>query len=76
MAGGTDADKPHPSAQAFKPMPEATGPTNARKSSIRAAVEHAFAHQKARFGLFIRTIGLACAEAKLWPTPPTAWTVV
>lgn len=38
---------------------------NAGKSSIRAAVEHVFAHQKNRFGLFIRTIGLARAEAKL-----------
>ena len=30
-----------------------------------AAVEHVFAHQKNRFGLFIRTIGLAHAEARL-----------
>ena len=36
-----------------------------RKSSIRATVEHVFAHQKNRFGLFVRTIGLARAEAKL-----------
>jgi hypothetical protein len=28
-------------------------------------VEHVFAHQKNRFGLFIRTIGLKRAEAKL-----------
>jgi IS5 family transposase len=48
-----------------KPMPQATARANARKSSIRAAVEHVFAHQKMRFGLFIRTIGLARAEAKL-----------
>lgn len=48
-----------------KPMPEATRRANARKSSIRARVEHVFAHQKNRFGLFIRTIGLARAEAKL-----------
>jgi IS5 family transposase len=47
------------------PMPQATAQANARKSSIRAAVEHVFAHQKVRFGLFIRTIGLARAEAKL-----------
>ena len=32
---------------------------------IRARVEHVFAHQKNRFGLFIRTIGIARAEAKL-----------
>ena len=28
-------------------------------------MEHVFAHQKNRYGLFIRTIGLARAEAKL-----------
>jgi IS5 family transposase len=47
------------------PMPQATARANAKKSSVRAAVEHVFAHQKVRFGLFIRTIGLARAEAKL-----------
>mgnify|MGYP002883506564 CR=1 FL=1 len=44
---------------------KATTRTNAAKSSIRAHVEHVFAHQKNRFGLYIRTIGLARAEAKL-----------
>ena len=48
-----------------KPMSRATARANAAKSSIRAHVEHIFAHQKNRFGLFIRTIGLARAEAKL-----------
>lgn len=48
-----------------KPMPRATAQANAKKSSVRAAVEHVFAHQKTRFGLFIRTIGIARAEAKL-----------
>lgn len=48
-----------------KPMPSAIAWANAAKSSIRAHVEHVFAHQKNRFGLFIRTIGLARAEAKL-----------
>ena len=48
-----------------KPMTVATARANARKSSIRARVEHVFAHQKNRFGLFIRTIGLKRAEAKL-----------
>ena len=47
-----------------KPMPQATARANAKKSSIRARVEHVFAHQKNRFGLFIRTIGIARAEAK------------
>lgn len=48
-----------------KPMSKATARANAAKSSIRAHVEHVFAHQKNRFNLFIRTIGLARAEAKL-----------
>jgi len=48
-----------------RPMPRHTARANARKSSIRATVEHVFAHQKTRFGLFIRTIGLARAETKL-----------
>jgi len=55
----------HRRKPAGKPMPAATARANAKKSSIRAAVEHVFAHQKNRFGLFIRTIGLARAEAKL-----------
>lgn len=48
-----------------KSMPMATARANAVKSSIRARIEHVFAHQKNRFGLFIRTIGIARAEAKL-----------
>lgn len=55
----------HRRKPAGRPMPKATARANARKSSIRAAVEHVFAHQKNRYGLFIRTIGLARAEAKL-----------
>ena len=52
--------KPH-----GKPMSKATARANGKKSSVRACIEHVFAHQKMRFGLFIRTIGLARAEAKL-----------
>ena len=48
-----------------KPMSKATARANGEKSSVRARVEHVFAHQKMRFGLFIRTIGLARAETKL-----------
>jgi transposase, IS5 family len=55
----------HRRKPAGKPMPQATARANAKKSSVRAAVEHVFGHQKVRFGLFIRTIGLARAEAKL-----------
>ena len=46
-----------------KPMSKATARANAAKFSIRAYVEHVFAHQKNRFGLFIRTIGRARTEA-------------
>jgi hypothetical protein len=35
-------------------MPQNIARANAARSSIRAAVEHVFAHQKNRFGLFIR----------------------
>ena len=48
-----------------KSMPIAIARANAAKSSIRARIEHVFAHQKNRFGLFIRTIGITRAEAKL-----------
>lgn len=48
-----------------KTMPLKIACGNAAKSRIRAAVEHVFAYQKNCFGLFIRTIGIARAEAKL-----------
>jgi hypothetical protein len=48
-----------------RPMPEHMAHANAAKSAIRARVEHVFAHQKNRYGLFIRTIGIARAQAKL-----------
>ena len=48
-----------------RPMAERTRRANARKSAVRVRIEHAFAHQKARMGLFIRTIGQTRAEAKI-----------
>ena len=48
-----------------KPMPERIARANAAKSAVRAKVEHVFSHQKNRYGLFIRTIGLARARTKL-----------
>lgn len=48
-----------------KPMPQAVARANAKKSKIRARVEHVFAEQKDRMGLFIRTIGIARAEAAI-----------
>jgi hypothetical protein len=38
---------------------------NNAKSKIRARVEHVFAEQKDRMGLFIRTIGIARATTKI-----------
>ncbi|MFC4290799.1 hypothetical protein ACFOWX_00015 [Sphingorhabdus arenilitoris] len=46
-------------------MPDHIARGNAAKSAIRAKVEHVFAHQKCRFGLYIRTIGLTRAQAKM-----------
>jgi len=38
---------------------------NGKRPGIRARVERVFAHQKNRYGLFIRTVSLARAQAKL-----------
>jgi len=46
-------------------MAERTRKANSVKSKVRARVEHVFAQQKAHMGLFIRTIGLKRAEAKI-----------
>ena len=48
-----------------KPKSEALRAANRTKSKIRARVEHVFARQKAHMGLFIRTIGIKRAEAKI-----------
>lgn len=50
-----------------KPMPEHIVRANAPKSGIQARGEHVFADQENHYGLFIRTIGLARAQAKLTP---------
>ncbi|WP_424930560.1 hypothetical protein [Amaricoccus tamworthensis] len=55
----------HRRKPAGNPMPRNIARTNAKKSAIRVAIEHVFAYQKTRFGLFIRIIGIARAEAKL-----------
>ena len=46
-------------------MPERTARANAAKSKVRARVEHVFARQKDQMGLFVRTIGIKRAEAKI-----------
>ena len=46
-------------------MPAKTRRANGRRSAVRAHVEHVFAEQKDRMGLFTRTIGLARATTKI-----------
>jgi len=55
----------HRKKPADRPMPPRTARANAKKSAIRAHIEHVFAEQKARMGLFVRTIGLARATTKI-----------
>jgi transposase, IS5 family len=55
----------HRKKPAEKAMPARTARANAKKSAVRAHVEHIFAEQKARMGLFVRTIGLARATTKI-----------
>ncbi len=38
---------------------------NGRRSKVRSAIEHVFARQKGPMGLFVRTIGIARAKAKI-----------
>jgi len=46
-------------------MPDTVRRANAAKSKIRSRIEHVFAEQKDRMGLFIRTIGIARARVKI-----------
>ena len=55
----------HRKKPAYRPMPARTAKANAKKSAVRAPIEHVFAEQKARMGLFVRTIGLARATTKI-----------
>lgn len=48
-----------------RPMPERTSKANGRKSRVRAKVEHVFAAQKHRMGLFVRTVGIQRARTKI-----------
>jgi len=54
----------HRRRRAGKPIAERSARANAKTSSVRAAVEHVFAHPKNRYGLFTRKIGLARAQAE------------
>jgi hypothetical protein len=46
-------------------MSKRTAKANARKSKIRASVEHVFAQQKDRMKLTIRSVGIKRAEATI-----------
>ena len=48
-----------------KTMPKPKQRANAARSRERSGVEHVFADQKQRMGLFVRTIGIARARAKI-----------
>ena len=48
-----------------KALPARHARANAARSAVRSAVEHVFAGQKHRMKLFIRTVGLARAKAKI-----------
>ena len=48
-----------------KPFSARRQRANAARSKVRAPIEHAFAWQKRRMGLSIRTIGKARAKAKI-----------
>jgi transposase, IS5 family len=55
----------HRKKPAGRPMPDRTARANAKRSAVRAQIEHVFAEQKARMGLLVRTIGLARATTKI-----------
>lgn len=65
MAKNGFASQVHRKKPKGRPMPDVTRRANARKSAVRSKVEHVFAEQKSRMGLFIRTIGLARATLKI-----------
>ena len=46
-------------------MPARTARANAKKSAVRAHIEHVFAEQKARMGLLVRTSGIARTTTKI-----------
>jgi IS5 family transposase len=65
LAKGMFTSNIHQRKPPRRPMPERIARANARRSSVRSAVEHVFAGQKHRMGLVIRTIGLTRARIKI-----------
>ncbi len=48
-----------------RPLPKHIARATAKRSAVCSAVEHAFAGQKYRIGLFIRSVGIARARIKI-----------
>jgi IS5 family transposase len=48
-----------------RPMPEAHRKANVARSKVRSAIEHVFAAEKHRFGMFVCTIGIDRARLKI-----------
>ena len=46
-------------------MSERMSRANGRRSTVRSAIEHVFARQKGPMRLFVRTIGVVRARAKI-----------
>mgnify|MGYP001815494667 CR=1 FL=1 len=65
LADNGFTSKIHRKKPQSRPMPKRTARANARKSAVRARIEHVFAEQKERMNLVVRTIGLARAELKI-----------
>ena len=65
LAGRGLVSRLHRKKPRGRSMPARTRRANARKSAVRAAVEHVFAHQKGPMGLVVRTVGLARARVKI-----------
>ena len=57
--------KVHHKKPPHRDVPVHTKRANAGKSVIRSRVEHVFADQKSRMGLFVRTVGIKRAEMKI-----------
>lgn len=65
MAANGFVSRVHRKKPKGRPMPERTRLANGARSRIRSRIEHVFAAQKARMGLFVRTIGIARATTRI-----------
>ncbi len=65
MAENGFVSRVHRKKPTGRPMAERTRRANARKSGVRSRIEHVFAEQKHRMGLFVRTVGMARARVKI-----------